>query len=64
MLCMASFDRQTLHAVSHLRASRRDDGCVGRIRWGQVRHLERRDLGEVPHDFLVLLAVFDARCSL
>ena len=64
MLCMASFNSQTLHAVSHLGTRWRNDGCVGRVCWRQVCHLERGDLGEVADDFLVLLAVFDARCSL
>ena len=61
VLVLASgLNREALNATSlDLACGRYHVILLGVRRW-QVIHLQRRYLGQVPHDFLILLAVLDA----
>ena len=56
----SGLNREALNATSLDLACGRYHVILLSVRRGQVIHLQRRYLGQVPHDFLILLAVLDA----
>ena len=64
MLLVPRLNGETLHAAAHIGTRGRHNGCVGSICWREVVHLGRGNLRQVANDFLRLLTVLDASCSM